>query len=670
MRKEMITRGVFVGIGFLVLGFVCPLWAQPDSTGADLLSLDSLLNLRISSVSKYEQTTSEAPASVTIIAKEDILSFGYNSLGELLNSVRDLYLSDDRNYGYLGIRGFSRPTDYNNRIAIMLNGVLLNENIWGQGPIESDLHGLNLDDVERVEVIRGPSSALYGNFPILGVINVVTQSGRSLDGARVSVEQGSYGKWQGSAAVGKLLKSGLDFNVGLRAGLTGGQRVYYQEFDDSSTNYGIADHRDASQYYGLNATLSYKHFTLKMLHTWRDIGVPTGAYGATFNDPRNHTSDSYGFLDLGYERELSNKVAVQGRAWFNRFQYTGDFAYDSAMGGIQHEATLTQKGCVEARLRWDVTANNRVMVGGEFNQHFKAYYNLEYVNRKVFDQNFAFQTFGLYFQNEYQPLEQLTITAGFRYDRLYLSRNAVTPRVAVNFAPTKNTMIKGLYGAAFRAPTIYEVNVGFDGYILPNLDLRPELIQNVELVWEQRFAKHYYGVASLYTNRLINLIEQTVVQDSNLQFQNILSAGGYGASAEFNGRLESGLHFYVNYGFVTLRNLEDDKWITNSPHHIAKGGVAIPLPGHLRLAPEIVAQSARRTVQDTKTSPFAIANVNLLFAPQFQGKGSFFNRFSLSFKVRNMLNTDYRYPGGYEHLQPAIQQNGRNYNLKLYVNLF
>ncbi len=654
----------------IAMGVNLSIYAQIDSTSAASLSLDSLLNMRISSVSKYEQTTSEAPASVTIIAKEDILSFGYDNLAELLNAVRDLYLSDDRNYAYLGIRGFSRPTDFNNRIAIMVNGVLLNENIWGQGPIGSDIYGLNLDDVERVEVIRGPSSALYGNFPILGMINVVTQTGRSLDGAKASVEQGSYGKWQGSAAVGKLLKNGLDFNVGLRLGRTGGQNLYYKEYDDSTNNNGIADHRNATQYYGIHGLVSYRNFTFKVLHTWRNIGVPTGAYRSLFNDPRTRTIDSYSFADLSYERELSSKVAVQGRLWVNQFHFIGDFPYDSLSGGVQREATLTLKGCAEARLRWDVTANNRIMVGGEFNHHYRAQYTLKYTNRQVFDQNFPFSTFGFYLQNEYQPLEQLTITAGFRYDRLYLGRNALTPRLAVNFAPDKNTMIKALYGVAFRAPTIYEVNVGFDGYILPNYNLRPELIQNLELLCEHRFSKRYYGVVSAYSYRLVNVIEQTNAGGALLQFQNILSTGGYGASAEFNGRFESGMHFYSNYSFVVARNLLDDKWLSNSPRHMAKLGVAIPLPLNLQLSPEIVIQSARRTVYDTQTNPFVLANVNLLFTPNFSGKASGLNRFQLAFKVRNVLNTDYRYPGGFEHLQPAIQQNGINYNLKLMVNLF
>ena len=83
----------------------------------------------------------------------------------------------------------------------------------------------------------------------------------------------------------------------------------------------------------------------------------------------------------------------------------------------------------------------------------------------------------------------------------------------------------------------------------------------------------------------------------------------------------------------------------------------------------MIAQSSRRTVYDTETSPFAYFSCQVLFAPKLKS-ASFLNRLQLAVKVRNILNTDYRYPGGFEHVQPSIRQNGRNYNLKLTVHLF
>ena len=94
-------------------------------------TLDSLLNVKISTAAKYEQTISEAPASVSIITSDDIRRYGYRTLDEVLASVRGFYTSYDRNYSYVGVRGFGRPTYYNDRILLLINGHAMNENVYG-----------------------------------------------------------------------------------------------------------------------------------------------------------------------------------------------------------------------------------------------------------------------------------------------------------------------------------------------------------------------------------------------------------------------------------------------------------------------------------------------------------------------------------------------------------
>src|SRR5690606_14419843 len=103
------------------------------------ISLDSLLNTRISAASKYAQTADEAAASVTIVTSDDIERNGYTNLGEVLEGVRGFYLSSDRNYQYLGTRGFSRPSDYNNRILVLVDGHTLNEHTWGSAQVGDDI---------------------------------------------------------------------------------------------------------------------------------------------------------------------------------------------------------------------------------------------------------------------------------------------------------------------------------------------------------------------------------------------------------------------------------------------------------------------------------------------------------------------------------------------------
>lgn len=154
------------------------------------LSIDSLLNTQISTAAKYAQSASEAPASVTIISSEDIQRYGYRTLQDVFMRVFGFYVSNDRNYAYLGVRGFSRPTDYNNRIQLLINGHTLNENIFGSVSISTEF-SIDLNAVERIEIVRGPGSALYGTSAMLAVVNIITKTGNSVDGLGVSGEAGN-----------------------------------------------------------------------------------------------------------------------------------------------------------------------------------------------------------------------------------------------------------------------------------------------------------------------------------------------------------------------------------------------------------------------------------------------------------------------------------------------
>ena len=102
----------------------------------------------------------------------------------MLNSVRGLYVPNDRNYQYLGIRGFQRPNDYNTRVLVLIDGHRMNDNIYDLGGVGREAM-VDVDLIERVEVIRGPSSSIYGSSAFFGVINVITKRGAPFDGSEL-----------------------------------------------------------------------------------------------------------------------------------------------------------------------------------------------------------------------------------------------------------------------------------------------------------------------------------------------------------------------------------------------------------------------------------------------------------------------------------------------------
>ena len=97
-----------------------------------------------------------------------------------------MYVTDDRNFSFLGARGFGKPGDYNSRILLLVNGHRVNDNVFGQAEIGAEF-GLDPAMFERVEIIRGPASSLYGDSAFFAVVNVITRTGASLDGGSVDL---------------------------------------------------------------------------------------------------------------------------------------------------------------------------------------------------------------------------------------------------------------------------------------------------------------------------------------------------------------------------------------------------------------------------------------------------------------------------------------------------
>ena len=135
--------------------------------------------------SAYLQKVTEAPSSVTIVTAEQIRRYGFRTLADVLRSVRGFYVTYDRNYSYVGVRGFSRPGDYNARVLLLIDGHRLNDNVFGSALIGSEFP-LDIALIERLEIIRGPSSSLYGTSAFFAVINVITRDTQQVRGTEIA----------------------------------------------------------------------------------------------------------------------------------------------------------------------------------------------------------------------------------------------------------------------------------------------------------------------------------------------------------------------------------------------------------------------------------------------------------------------------------------------------
>jgi iron complex outermembrane receptor protein len=633
--------------------------AVPDSL---VLSLDSLLNTKISSAAKYQQTSSEAASSVTIITAEDIRRHGYGTLPEALAAARGFYLSYDRNYSFLGARGFSRPSDYNNRVLVLVDGNATNDGVFGGAPVGTDL-GVPLGSLERIEIVRGPGSALYGTGAIFAVINLVTKSADAHPGIQGALRGGSHGTRGGSLEYRGAVGRGLGLSLGGTWDGSDGQDLFYSEYDSPENNSGIAHDMDWERRWAFLGALRGSGFTLHGRYSARTKAIPTGAFETDLVGDPSKTRDDYGFLELKLDRPLDDARQVTARAYFNANRYEGDYI----SGGENYsDASRHEVIGAEAALNWDVASSNRVTVGGEVRHDFRARYFTPREFPRDVDWSLPNTVLSTYVQDEHQITRSLSLIAGLRHDAYETSQDATSPRLAAIFAPSHGSTLKLLYGSAFRAPSPYEAADGGVDY-KENLDLLPETAHTMEAVWQQRLAPGLLGSVSLFhysMEELIDLTQDPV--DSLYQYRNVGDAKADGFEVELQGRLGNSGTGYLSYSYQDATDRATGQRLTNSPEHMLKAGATLDVTSWLGAAVDTRYESKRRTLAGTATDPAFVSDLHLLIPARSSGAAlGPLDRLELSLRINNLFDASYATPGGVEHRQAAIAQDGRTVSAEL-----
>jgi iron complex outermembrane receptor protein len=631
----------------------------PDLSEA---TLEQLGNVKVYGASKHLQAAADAPSSVTVITAEEIQKYGYRTLADILRTVPGFFVTNDRNYSSVGVRGFARPGDYDTRILMLVDGHRLNDNIYDEAMIGTEFP-INIDLIQRMEVIRGPVSSLYGSNALFAVINIVTRRGRDINGLELSADAASFNTSSGTITYGRKLKE-LEFLIsGTFYGSRGHNSLFFPEFNTPETNYGIARHADDGQVGSSLATISFRDFTLQGVYGTREKGIPTAPYGSIFNNSGTRTTDSHSYIDLRYQHTFANSWDVLARTFYDRYTYQGTYIYPSPIDPSQITPNLDfadgKWWGAELQVSKTVLRRNRITAGGEYRDNLRQNQSNHDISPYLLYLDDKRQSFvgALYLQDELTITKSLALNVGFRYDYHSALQASIDPRVALIYHPWHQTTFKFIYGEAFRVPNVYELYYSASPY-LSNPALGSEKIRNTEFIWEQGLGSHLWFSTSAFYSSIEGLITQEPIGD-NFIFRNLSNVKSSGLEVEVRGQLSQGLEGRASYSFQQTKDAFSGRFLSNSPRNLVTLNLSQPLWGR-RMFVSLDAQYRSRiqTLAGSSVSPFAVVNITAL--ARNLGK-----HVDLSASIYNLLDKQYFDPPSTENLQQAIQQDGRSFRVKM-----
>lgn len=643
--------------------------AESSASLAELkdLSLEELSSVKVETVygaSKHEQSVTQAPSDVTIITADEIKKSGYRTLAEILNSVRGFYTTSDGAYDYVGTRGFNRPGDYGGRNLITIGGHRMNDDLYGSAAIGTECL-LDVDLIDRVEIIRGPGSSLYGNNAVFSVINIVTRRGRDFNGVEASGSYASFDTYTGRLSYGNRFTNGLELALSgsyLKSG--GNGNLYYPAY--STINQGYAKRNGASRDPSTFLSITYKDLSLEGGFVQRTKTIPV-AYNDVFNDSRGQTLDERAFADLRLNHQFANDWELALRLYYDHYRYDGDYPgsqypyHNPLYPGlitINEDRDVTESLGSELQISTTLFQKHRVTAGAEYRHDLR-------LDLRNFDQGGATylaaihtgDTVGSYVQDEYSVLHNLILNAGARFDWFSSFGDTFNPRAALIYSPCTNSTFKAIYGQAFRAPNAYELYYVSVGYA-SSQNLKPETIHSYELDYDQAFNSHLKLVSSLFYYQVDHLISFGRDSSGNSTFGNLAGATSKGGELELDANWAKGWRARLSYTYADARDSVNNQHLSNSPKNLAKFSLTAPL-WHEKLFAnlEIQGMSDRTSVQGKTVSGYFLANFTLFSREMVKG-------LELSGSIYNLFDRRYSDPVGSDFLSDTIPQAGRSFRIK------
>jgi len=555
-----------------IMGFEAGCLAQ--DIGSDILqelSLEDLLNIQVDVATKTAEASSLSPAIMTVITAQDIKNYGYNSVAEALSHVAGFVDNYNLAMHNFGVRGINSGVRSGSRtIKFMLDGQAIAFRSTSQNFIDQELIPMGL--VKRIEVIRGPASALYGANAFLAVVNIVTLNGSdlALSPARVTLT------WEGIESAGQGYQLDTIYGNSMEqwqysiAAKVGGQDRSTIHLPRVSPAYDVvetvesgSDKAQPASFYSrvfyqwdenTRLKLSGYYQQLNVDNVFSDIN-PLQSSGAT----RIALDNMY--LRADYEIEISEKISAKAYAVYSQGDTLDDDRIELGAKNFYFDRRLGFEGLdLGAELFVSLRENDSLLIGVDAKQEQHKIETFTKVERNTGQRtvlnparNETLENTGLYLQYLRQINESWRAIAGLRIDDDSVLGNQSSFRLGAVGQLPYDIIVKALAGSSFQAPSpelLYRTAVQA-GDIIGNPDLIAQQAKTYEISASMPLKDNLHMSLTYFNTQVDDLVVFTS-DGSNLFATNSTASETKGVELELR-MLWRGLNGYFNYSWQRTR---------------------------------------------------------------------------------------------------------------------
>jgi len=580
------------------------------------ISIDDLLEQSISVSSKTNLTSREAPGIISVLTAQEIENSGAEDLADLLRTIPGIYFGMDVD-GVTGI--FMRGNwGHEGKVLFLIDDMEFNENMYS---VTQLINHIPASQINRVEVIRGPGSALYGGYAELGVIRVITHSGEELQRTELSGAVGSFGRG--------LNRTGFDFSTGQKVGnssyslmgsWSGIDRSGGSFTDFNGDTYNLEEGWSDSKNLFVNMKYAWKGLETNMIYDDYSV-VPTGYETQNQNRFRNV------FSQVKYAFQPSKTFKITPSVFF-KSQTPYWFEDPSEEDYWFYKRTANQlTGAVD--LIWSPSAKTQLLAGTgyRFDQAKISEDEQENVGETFYNGEFTINHQNLYMFAQGSYSGKLgNVFAGIRFENHSITGSNIAPRFGYTGVFGRFN-IKYLYSHAFRSPSIENVNLNQD------IDIEKTFVN--EFLLGYRFTDHLYGSLNLFDIIIKNpIIYLYNYENDEEEYFNDTQTGTSGFETEFRFFYEKwSTNLSYSYYNSSFHNETDAYRVvlpTGEISYLMKG-----VPAHM--VHMVSSVRVRKNIFINPSFSWYSAQYGFINSPDEQGKADPYLLADLSLQVRNVL---------------------------------